>query len=154
TPLLNTGITRPDLSLVIGSNELTAQERGQFVTEADAWETEGAALTLHYRLTFAAPTGQPTTVRVDRRFLPLAAEKAGSVSGFIQKLAVLPLAPGTRLQLQVLAPQAAAGATLSPDGRTLHLGDRFASRLVLHEPAEATFSADRTRVLLTPNAKQ
>src|SRR5262249_32468141 len=50
---------------------------------------------------------------------------------------------------------AAAGrATLSADGRTLRLGDRFGSRVVLHEPAGARFSADGSVLLRAADAKR
>jgi hypothetical protein len=151
TTVLETGLATPDLSLAAGGQELSAVPQGQFVTEADAWQSEGTGAVLNYRLVFAIPVasgGEPkrVTLAVRRRWLP-------SPSGFTQELVVGPAPAGARLRLRVVSPQAAVRATRSADGRTLQLGDRFGSRIVLGEPADASFLEDRTGVLLSAGAK-
>lgn len=141
TPVLDTGHTSPDLTLLSEGREASARLRGQFVTEADAWQTEGAALTLHYRLDFT----KGPLVLVRRRLAPLAPQ--GSATGFAQELSAGPLLRRSALRLRVLSPQTAARASLSADSRTLHLKDRFATRIVVREPAGAQFAADGSLTL-------
>jgi cytochrome c2 len=156
TTVLDTGRDSPDLTLLAGGRELSARALGQFVTEADAWQADGAGLTLHYRLAFAADTqGKADTVllHVRRKLAPLPAEKAGRASGFVQELAVESLPAGAEVRLRILSAQAAARATLADGGRTLRLGDRFSSRVALREPADAKFAADGSLLLRPTDAK-
>jgi mono/diheme cytochrome c family protein len=152
-PILAPAITGPDVALTVGDRELSAQSPGQFVTEADAWQAEGPGLELRYRLRFGVPgSGTETvTLQVRRKLTPLPADPADPAAGFAQELRAGPVPSGVRLRLRVLSPQAAGKAERSADGRTLRLGDRFSSRIVLWEPAGATFSEDSTGVLLTPD---
>jgi mono/diheme cytochrome c family protein len=138
TTVLDPGISGSDLALTVDGRELTPHMMGQFVTEADTWQTNGPGLALDYRLRF----GETTTAHVRRTLTPLP-------DGFAQELSVGSLPGGARVRLQVLSPRAAAGAKLSADGRTIHLGDRFSSRITLREPAGATFAEDKTSVMLT-----
>jgi glucose/arabinose dehydrogenase len=141
------GLTGPDLALVADGKELPGRPLGQFVTEADGWEIDGAALSLHYRLQFdasAAEGAKTLTVHVRRRLAPLA-------NGFAQEVSVGPLPAGAAVRLSLMSPQAAERATPSADGRTVHLGDPFGSRIVLSEPASATVTDDRTGLLVTPD---
>jgi hypothetical protein len=153
--VLDTGITGPDLALVAGDRELPVQPSGQFTTEADAWQTDGPALVVRYRLQFTAPGPQsagtkPDILHIQRKLIPLPANSA-SVAGFAQELSVGPLPAGTQLRLRVLSAEAAANATLAADVRTIHLGDRFSSQIILREPAVATFTQDRTAALFSPD---
>jgi cytochrome c553 len=155
TTLLDTGITGPDLRLVAGGGDAAGQPLGQFVTEADAWQSEGPALVLHYRLRFSLPgpdgaATQAVTVPVRRRLAP---SQDRAATGFTQELSVERLPTGARVRLELLSARAAGRAARSADGRTIHLGDRFASRIVLREPATATFANDGTSVLLAPDEK-
>jgi hypothetical protein len=115
---------------------------GQFVTEVDQWQTDGPGFALHYRLMFE--NSQSVTLPVRRKLTPLA-------DGFAQELSVGSLPGGAKLRLQVLSPEAAGRTKRSPDGRTVHLGDRFASRIAVREPASAKFSDDGSVVLLIPD---
>jgi cytochrome c553/cytochrome c5 len=146
--VLDTGLTAPDLLLIAGGKEIRPRPLGQFVTEADAWESKGAGLELAYRLRFPI-AGQATaaTLHVRRKLSPLP-------GGFAEELCVDALPASSRLRLSVLSAPAAGRATRSPDGRTLRLGDRFSSRIVLTEPPGATFADDGTGILLTPDAKR
>jgi mono/diheme cytochrome c family protein len=146
--VLDTGITEPDLSLGIDGRERSARPLGQFLTEADAWQIEGTGVTLHYRLKFdvhAPEDGEskPVILHVRRKLTPLA------TSGFTQELSVKNMPAGARIRLRLLSAKAARSA----DSRTIRLADRFAGRIVLAEPAGATFSEDGSTLLLSPDAK-
>jgi mono/diheme cytochrome c family protein/glucose/arabinose dehydrogenase len=151
TAILDTRITSSDLSLVVDGRELSAQPLGQFVTEADAWQNENAALVVHYRLKFSLPTTAMLQVR--RKLAPLTVTEGRSASGFTQELMIASVPAGTRIRLHVLPAEAAARATRSADGRSLRLSDRFASRIFLVEPADARFTEDGSSVLAAPDAK-
>jgi mono/diheme cytochrome c family protein len=153
TPLLDPELSGPDLSLTAAGRVFTPRKQGQFLTEADFWESDGPALVLKYHLRLTAPGTDAVTLQVQRRLSPLPAKKEGDASGFRQELTVGSLPPGARVRLKVLSPAPARKARRSADGRTLQLGDRFSSRIVLREPARARFSEDRTEVVLVPDDK-
>ncbi len=136
--VLDTGLSGPDLSLLIDDRALAPRPLGQFVIEADAWRTDGPRLTLSHRMKF----GDAPVVRIRRTFTP-------AEGGFAAGLTASPLPAGARLRLQVLS----AKATPSPDGREVRLGDRFATRVVLREPAGARFCADGTALTLAPDER-
>lgn len=145
--ILDTVLTGPDLSLSIAGRDLTARPLGQFVTEADAWRTEGASVVLDYRLAFAIPTregGKAATaiVRVRRKLTPCPA-------GFVQELTLEGVPAGARVRLTLLSAKSTSKVSRAADGRTLRLGDRFASRIVLAEPAEAKLAEDGRHLLLS-----
>jgi mono/diheme cytochrome c family protein len=148
TTVLDTGMTTPDLSLLLDGRVLSAQPLGQFITEADAWQSEGSGLVLHYRLAFAAPSEDKDTrnviVHVRRKLTLLPG------GGFNQELVVEHVPRGAKVRLELLSTASARKATHSPDGRTLQLGDRFDSRIILREPAELRFSEDAAAVVLPP----
>jgi mono/diheme cytochrome c family protein len=150
TTILDTEIGSPDLTLLAGGRELSARPLGQFVTEADGWQADGAGLTLAYRLAFSAtPEDAPaaTVLHVRRKLAPLPTGKPGRASGFTQEMAVESFPAGAGVRLRVLSARAAVRATLADGGRTLRLGDRFSSRVVLREPAGVKFAADGSIVL-------
>src|SRR5439155_975147 len=103
TAVLDTGIAAPDLTLLMGGQEVTAQLRRQFVTEADAWAADGAGLMLRYRLGFPGADGKDALLHVRRKLTPLPPDQDGRTSGFAQELSVGPLPAGARLRLRVLA---------------------------------------------------
>jgi mono/diheme cytochrome c family protein len=142
--VLDTGIKTPDLSLVAEGRDLSAQPLGQFVTKADAWQTDGATLALRYRLRFALPT--PAMLHVRRRFAPLP-------TGFVEELSIDSVPAASRVRLRVLSDELAAKATRAADGRSIQLGDRFSSRIILAEPEDARFADDGASVLAAPDAK-
>ncbi|HTU18402.1 MAG TPA: hypothetical protein VMG10_10115 [Gemmataceae bacterium] len=148
--VLDTGFTEPDLSLSIEGRDLSARPLGQLITEADAWQTEGASVALHYRLKFAIPTREggetKTNLRVRRKLTPQPA-------GFIQELTLEGVPSGAKVRLNLLSANSAATTTCAADGRTLRLGDRFASRIVLAEPAEAKLAADGRHLLISADKK-
>ncbi len=148
TPVLDTALASPDLTLLSDGRELAARPLGQFVTQADAWQANGVALTLRYRLAFTAAkdTEKTALLHVRRKLWPIA-------SGFVQELSAGPLPAGAALRLRVLAGPTAARATVAGDGRTLRLGDRFSSRVVLREPAGTKFAADGSVLLRREDAK-
>ncbi|MCI0459430.1 MAG: c-type cytochrome, partial [Gemmataceae bacterium] len=149
--VLSTGITGPDLSLVVGGQEISPQPLGQFMTEADGWQIEGTGLTLYYRLVFGQKKTE--TLQVRRKLGLLAPSSPDLATGFVQELSAGPLPAGSSLRLAVLSPQTSMKATLSADGRAIHLRDRFASQIILQEPAGARFAPDATQVRLVPDEK-
>lgn len=146
-PILDTRLVGSDLTLVSTGRILSPLLQGQFITEADAWETDGHGLRLRYRLEFERD-GKTVTAHVHRRFEPLA-----SAGGFAQELLISQLPGGCQLRLSVLSQEAARRGQVSSDSRTLALGDKFASRIVLGAPATAKFAADGTHVIVSPDAK-
>jgi mono/diheme cytochrome c family protein len=139
-PVLDTQDTSPDLTLLNPRGVPTRfRPLGQFVTEADAWETHGPSLVLHYRL--IAPLSTPVHVR--RKLTPVA-------GGFVQEVTVRP--GGNTVLLDLLPRQAAERATQAADGRAIHLNDRFVTRIVLPEATGAKFSSDNRSVHVTPDA--
>src|SRR5262249_60353255 len=80
TPVLATGLTGPDLALVVAGRELAPRLQEQFVTEVDAWQTAGARLLLRHRLTFAMSAQQKhdpkaVTLQVQPTLAPLPGTK-------------------------------------------------------------------------------
>jgi cbb3-type cytochrome oxidase cytochrome c subunit len=152
TPVLETGLAGPDLSLIVAGRDFTAGPQGQFVAEADAWQTEGPRLVLHHRLTFDVadpPASKVVTLHVERKLAPT----PQGASGFAQELTISPLPGDSRIRLKVLSAKAAMAARRSADGRSVALGDRAVVRIIVMEPSAARFSAEGPEVLLTPDAK-
>jgi mono/diheme cytochrome c family protein len=156
TAVLDTAIGGPDLTLRIGERESSASALGQFLTEADGWQTNGSTVTLRYRLKFALPgssgeTPRSALLRIRRKWSPLAASK--TESGLAQELSIDGVPSGGRVRLHLMAAQSAAKASRGADDHSLRLGDRFESHIDLIEPAGARFSEDATTVLLAPDDK-
>ncbi len=142
TVVLDTGLVYPDLTLTVDGHELAARPLGQFVTEADTWQIEGASVCMHYRLKF---TGSESAVlRVRRTWAP-------SATGFTQELYLEGVPPGAKVRLHLLSAQRAAKASRTLDGRTIRLGDPFTSRIVLAEPREWKFAEDARSLLVSPD---
>jgi hypothetical protein len=157
TPVLDTDLRGPDLTLVADDREISARPMGQFVTEADGWQTRNAGIDLQYRLKYEVPANQgkkATTaiLKIQRRLTPLPTGLTHSAGGFAQELSVERVPAGARVQIQLLSRETVRNATRSADGRTLQLGDRFSSRIVLAEPADARLAADGT-LPLSPDEK-
>ena len=127
---------RPDL-VALGRN-LSPQLQGQFITEADAWETDGPAIRLRYRLAFDHES-KPLTLHLQRCWEPLAS------GGFSQELMVSSVPTGCQLRLQLLSKEIATRAQQSDDGRTLRLGDKL--RAAASRAGNAMFSSDATAVV-------
>ncbi len=149
TTVLDTARTEPDLSLFLNGRESTARPLGQFVTEADAWQTERSSVTLEYRLKFDIPTQEgrePRTIvaRIRRKVTPRA-------KGFAQEITVEGVPEAARICLHLLP--SSANAKRAADGRTLHFGERFAGRVVLAEPKGTSFAADAQTLLASPDPK-
>ena len=147
TAIFDTALAKPDVSLLVDGREIVASPLGQFVTEADAWQADGAGLTLDYRLKFLLPSRdggelRSVIVRVRRKIAPLTVGAGQATSGFVQELSLSGVPTGARLRLRFFSPTVAARTARSANGRTLHLGDRFGSRIVLVEPTEARFADD------------
>jgi mono/diheme cytochrome c family protein len=140
--ILDTGMTQPDLALTIEGREPAARPLGQFLTEADAWQTEGASVGLSYRLKYE----EGTLIHVRRCWTP-------STAGFTQELSVEGIPIGAKVRLHLLSAERAAKAKRSADGRSIHLGDRFGSRIVLTEPADQKFTEDARSLLLSASDK-
>ena len=154
TTVLDTGLGDPDLTLAIGQRELSATPLGQFLTESDGWQTDGPSLTLRYRLKFALPASGSETprfaiLRVRRKLTPFPGSKAAS--GWIQELGLEGVPIRSRVRLHLMAETAARKASCAEDGRSLRLGDQFASRIDLIEPARVKFAGDGASLLLTPD---
>jgi mono/diheme cytochrome c family protein len=151
TTVLDTTLASPDVSLTLDGRDLPLQPLDQFVTEADTWQFNGPSVELRYRLKFALPASdresKPALLQIRRRLVPLTTAPAG----FAQRLSVDRIPAGAKVRLRLLSADAARKTTRSDDGRTLHLGDRFVSQIVLREPAGAKFSMDGTELLLTPD---
>jgi cytochrome c553 len=140
--VLDTALTQPDLSLTIDGRDLAARPLGQFVTEADAWQTEGASVCVCYRLKFEGGC----ILHVRRKWTPASL-------GFTQELSAEGVAPRAKVRLHLATPELAARASLTPDGRTIRLGDRFASRIALTEPSDQRFAEDAKCLVLSPDNK-
>jgi len=140
--VLDTALTQPDLSLSMDGHDLAARPLGQFLTEADAWQTEGSSVCMCYRLKYEGGN----LLRVRRKWTPLPA-------GFTQELSLEGVPSGAKARLHLLSAERAAKASRTADGRTIKLGDRFASRIVLAEPREQKFAEDARSLLLSPDNK-
>jgi cytochrome c553 len=140
--VLDTGMTQPDLSLNIEGRDVAACSLGQFFTEADAWHTEGASVCVSYRLKYE----EGSLLHVRRRWTP-------ATAGFTQELSVESLPAGAKVRLHLLSAESAAKASRTAEGRTIRLGDRFASRIVLAEPGEQKFAENAQSLLLCPDDK-
>jgi cytochrome c553 len=140
--VLDTGMTQPDLSLTIDGREVAARPLGQFFTEADAWRTEGDSVCLSYRLKYEGGN----VLRVRRRW-------TSSTSGFTQELSVEGVPACAKVRLHLLSAESAAKASRTADERTIRLGDRFASRIVLAEPGDQKFAENAQSLLLCPDDK-
>jgi hypothetical protein len=142
TAIVDTGLTRPDLSLILDGRGLRPCVLGQFLTEADAWQTEGDRVCLEYRLRTEGGGIQ----RVRRKWTP-------SNRGFTQELSVDDIPAGAKVQLHLLSAEDAARATRTADGHTIRMGDRFASRIVLAEPNNHEFAEDARSLFLSPDKR-
>jgi hypothetical protein len=161
TPVLETKLTEADIALMVAGPNLGAglapRPRGQFITEVDAWQTQGAGLLLQHRLTFNVPGQQggenkTVTLQVERRLTPLWKDKTQPASGFAQELSIGPVPTGGQIRLRLVSPGAAASARLSADGRLLDLGDRSSPcRIVLREPTGAKLAKNGADLLLAPD---
>ncbi len=140
--VLDTALMQPDLSLNIAGRDLPARPLGQFLTEADAWQTEGTSVCLYYRL----KNEDGSLIHVRRKWVP-------SAAGFTQELALEGVPAGAKVRLHLLSAERAVKTSRPRDGRTICLGDRFASRIVLAEPVDEKFPEDRQSLLLSPNDK-
>jgi hypothetical protein len=150
--ILDTDMRGPDLTLVAGGREISAQPLGQFVTEADSWQTRNAGVVLQYRMRYDMPAAQgekatSLILKIQRNLTPLPSGETDSATGFAQALSVERVPAVIRVRLRLLSGEAVRNAARSPDGRTLRLGDHFSSRIVLVEPADARFAADGTVLL-------
>jgi mono/diheme cytochrome c family protein len=149
--ILENAWTAPDLSMSLNGRDLTARPLGQFLTEADSWQTVGSSLSLHYRLKFDLPGHSETKprtaiTRVRRTLSPHS-------KGFAQEIVVEGVPSGAKVRLHLLSPEAATNAKRALDGRTVHLEDRFTSRIVLTEPKKFSFASDGRTLLTSPDAK-
>jgi cytochrome c553 len=142
TVVVDTALTQPDLSLNVDGRDLPARPLGQFFTEADAWQTEGAIVSLHYRL----KNEDGNLIHIRRKWAP-------SSTGFTQELSLEGVPARAKVRLQLLSAERAAKATRTADGRTIDLGDRFASRIVLAEPGDQKFAENAQSLLLSPDKK-
>ncbi len=140
--VLDTGIMQPDLSLVIDGRDMTMRPLGQFFTEADAWQTEGASVCVCYRL----KTEGGNLFHIRRSWTP-------SQSGFSQKLSIEGAPTGAKVRLHLLSAERSAKASRTADGSIIQLGDRFASRIVLVEPGDQKFAENAQSLLFSPDEK-
>jgi mono/diheme cytochrome c family protein len=148
TPVVDAGVAASDISLVAAGQEVAAQPLGQFVTEADRWQTEPGRVALDYRLRFTLPGDGPpksVTAHIRRKF-----GVAGN--GFSEEASVGAVPRGARLKLYLIGPKAAERARLSADGRNIRLEDPFATTITLISPAGGGFLPDRTGIILAPDA--
>jgi hypothetical protein len=161
--VVDTGLKQPDLSLILEGRELAPSPLGQFLTEADAWQTDGASVGLDYRLKFASSGSATRSVAAVRSDAERGNEKAvvvhvhrkwaPSTAGFIQELSLTGVPAGAKVRLYLLGAEHAAKVSRAADGRTIRLGDRFASRIVLAEPDNQKFAEDARPLILSPDDK-
>jgi cytochrome c553 len=161
--VLDTALTQPDLSLNIDGCDLVVHPLGQFLTEADAWQIEGTSVCLYYRLKFSTSENatrssvnvrphaergneKDTIVHIRRKWAP-------SATGFIQELSLDGAPVGAKMRLHLISAERAAQVSRTTDGRTIRLGDRFASRIVLSQPSDGKFTEDARALLLAPDEK-
>ncbi len=140
--VLDTEMTKPDLSLIIDGRDLAARPLGQFFTEADAWQTEAASVCLSYRL----KTEGASLLHIRRSWTP-------SPAGFTQQLSLEGVPTGAKVRLHLLSAERAAKASRTAEGSIIQLGDRFASRIVLAEPTDQEFAENVQSLLLSPDKK-
>ncbi|MHB1424213.1 MAG: hypothetical protein ACYC3I_13640 [Gemmataceae bacterium] len=140
TVVLDTALKQPDLSLVVDGHELSPRPLGQFLTEADAWQTEGNSVCVYYRLKFE----DGSLLRVRHKWAPAPA-------GFTQELSLEGVPSGAKARLYLRSAERAAQVSRAADGRALRLGDSFASRIVLAEPNNVKFADDARSLLLPAN---
>lgn len=150
TPVLDLGMAGSDITLISAGQELAPSPLGQFVTEADRWQTARGSVALDYRLLITIPgpgeaAAKSVMMHVRRKVEALA-------GGFSQELSVRSVPPGTRLRLRVIDEKSAERARLSADGRTFHLSDPFARTIKVVSPADANFFGDRTGLALAADA--
>ncbi len=108
TPVLETGIGGPELTLSANGKPLQSITQGQFVTELDRVEHAQQKLAATYRLRFQEPGGDAARIiQVVQTFAPFVAEDA-RYSGVQRSLLLSRLAPGTEVRLQVVDSKARA----------------------------------------------
>jgi mono/diheme cytochrome c family protein len=149
TSVLDPGLTGSDITLVSGGREVVPSALGQFVTEANRWQTASGSVELEYQLLFARPSpgNGPTnhgTAYIRRKVGVLA-------NGFSQEFSVASVPTGEQVRIHVIGPNVAERASLSADGRTIQTGDSFASTITLVSPAGSRFLPDRTGITLSPD---
>ena len=140
--VLDTALAQPDLSLILDGRELFPLPLGQFLTEADTWRTEEASVGLHYRLKFE-PGGilrvrrkwTPAPARIYPRTLPGGRSRRG------------------RSTAASVECRTSGQGEATADGRTLKLGDHFASRILVDEPSKAKFAEDAQSLIFPAAAK-
>lgn len=147
TPVVDTALTEPDLSLVVEGRDIAATPLGQFVTEADVWQTEKNSVALQYRLSFRRSALRPLSdiVRIRRKLTP-------SPKGFTQEIDIGDVPAGSLIKLHLLSSNAIK-TSRSTDGRTLRSNGAFSSRIAVTTPAEAKFAEDARTLLVSPDDK-
>ncbi len=181
--VLDTGLTKPDLSLIIDGRDLAARPLGQFFTEADAWQTGGASVCVRYRLKYSFSFPRSAWERTSGRSASRTSEEPAatqsvahlrshalrgnerhavirvrrswtpSPAGFSQELSLEGVPTGAKVRLHLLSAEHAAKASRTADGRIIQLGDRFSSRIMLTEPGDQKFAENAQSLLLSPDDK-
>jgi len=146
TPVLETKLEQPEVSLVMQAVALQPVKQGQFLTELDVVEHAQQQLTARYRLRFAmGDTPAHTVLYVEQSFAPLAvADRA--ISGIQRSLVIANVPTGATVRLQVVA---SALVAKNIDGKVLVIDSRTRVRLV--DPPKARFDGSGG-VTLTPDA--
>jgi mono/diheme cytochrome c family protein len=146
TPVLETKIDQPEVSLVMRGVALQPVKQGQFVTELDTARHTQQRLTASYRLKFKNDETQTHTVlRVAQTFAPLAVDDA-AYSGIQRSLVIGNVPMGATVRLQVIA---SALAAKNIDGKVLVIDSHSRVRLVA--PPQSRFD-EGGGVVLTPDA--
>ena len=145
TPLLETGLDQPEVTLVTDGASLAPVVQGQFATELDEVHHREHSLTANYRLRFAAGEhGEDAVLRVAQTFEPV---KDADQSTGIRRTLVFRNVP---LKSVVLVRVTNSDRSHNIAARkTLVIDDRSQIRLV--QPAAAHFDKDGS-VSLSPSA--
>ncbi|HJN11026.1 MAG TPA: c-type cytochrome [Pirellulaceae bacterium] len=147
TPVLETKLDQPEVSLVRRGVALQPVVQGQFLTELDAVQHAQQGLTANYRLRFATDDKQtPTALYIAQTFAPLAVDDT-AYSGIQRSLVISNVPTDATVRLRLLA---SALAAKNIDGKTLVIDNHTQVRLVA--PGKTRFSDDGV-VTLSPNAK-
>lgn len=96
--LLRSGAEESEISLEVDGQHWELKRDGQFATEIDALEHDGAAIRFRYRLRFVGSSAEAQTLRLEEQLTPLV---KGESSGFRRRLIVRGAPARSSLRLRI-----------------------------------------------------